>query len=226
MEGLIKFFIGAEPVIYIVAGLVLVIAIIRFVKLTNERKKTVFGLEREVLLKRIRSTFTMATISGVMILAELFFVSYGSVKFPDLSIDATPTAEAQISSTQTNLLVVNQPVTQITKSATDSNSDGCVNGQIQWTKPKAGDSIQGSVDLQGTVNLPSLGFYKFEYKGLNDANWITIAGASIPVIDGPFGATWNSQNVTPGDYQLQIIAYDTNNNEYPACIITVHVLAP
>jgi len=43
---------------------------------------------------------------------------------------------------------------------------------------------------------------------VNDANWITIAGANIAVKEGPLGGTWNTMDLTAGDYQLRLVVYD------------------
>lgn len=223
MEGLIRFFIGAEAGIYLIAGIVLVVSLVRFLRFSSERRKTSFGLEQEVITKKIRSTFTMTALAAVMILAELFFVSYASVKFPDVSIQPTPTMAISAAVTDTGSILVGNPEVPTTGSGSQG---GCITGQLGWKSPKEGDEIKGAVELLGTVNLPNLGFYKFEYKGAADLIWTTIAGANTPVVDGSLGGTWNSQNVTPGDFQLRIVAYNNQNNEFPACIITVHVLAP
>jgi hypothetical protein len=226
MEGLIKFFIRAEVGIYLVAGLVLFIALMRLIKLSNEKKKTVFGLEQEIIAKKIHSTFTMVALSALMILAELFFVSYASVKYPNISIKNTPTVEVQATPTISINAIQNGPTPEVSSTGAQSNSEGCVKGQIEWLSPKAGDEVKGSIELKGTVNVSNLGFYKFEYHAVGEANWTTIAGANQAVIEGPLGGTWNSQNVTPGDYQLRIVAYDSQNNEFPSCTISIRVVAP
>lgn len=226
MEGLINFFIHAEIGIYLIAGLILFIALVRLIKLSDEKKKTVFGLEKEIIVKRIRSAFTMLALSALMILAELFFVSYASVKYPNIKATATPTVEVQAATATSVMIMQNQMTYEVLPIEKTTGSEGCVENEIDWSSPKDGQEVRGAVELMGTVNVPNLGFYKFEYRAVSDTNWTTIAGANKPVIEGSLGGTWNSQNLTPGEYQLRIVAYDSQNDEYPACMITIRVVAP
>lgn len=226
MEGLITFFIRAEIGIYLIAGLMLFIALIKLIKLSNEKKETVFGLEKEIIGKRIRNTFTMLALSALMILAELFFVSYASVKYPNITATATPTVEVQAATATSGMIIQSQTTFEILSTERSIGSEGCIENQIDWLSPKDGEEVRGAIELKGTVNVPNLGFYKFEYRAANDTNWTTIAGANQAVVEGSLGGTWNSQNLTPGEYQLRIVAYDSQNNEYPACTITIRVVAP
>jgi hypothetical protein len=99
-------------------------------------------------------------------------------------------------------------------------------GQIEWTNPKAGDAISGSVDLKGTVNVSGLGYYKFEFRQVGQDTWTTIAGNSTPVIDSSLGASWDTTQYPAGDYQLRLVVSDSQGNiSFPACVISVQILS-
>jgi len=171
----------------------------------------------------MRGSVAMIVLPILMILAEVFFVSWASVKYPSMLIAATSTAETLPTATiPIGLIESTSSVPEMTTTSI-STMQGCTAGVIEWTKPKAGDQVSGSLELQGTVNVPDLGFYKFEYRTVNDANWITIAGANIAVKEGPLGGTWNTMDLTAGDYQLRLVVYDNQNKEYPECVIMVTV---
>jgi hypothetical protein len=54
-------------------------------------------------------------------------------------------------------------------------TEGCITGSVEWSSPKNGDEIGGKVQLLGTVNIPNLGFYKYEYSQPGTDVWSTIA---------------------------------------------------
>jgi len=43
------------------------------------------------------------------------------------------------------------------------------------------------------------------------------------VIEDSIGL-WNTSQVIPGDYLLRLVVLDNDNNEYPACIVSVRVI--
>ncbi len=91
------------------------------------------------------------------------------------------------------------------------------------TSPKAGTEISGKVDVQGTVNIPDFGFYKYEVAPLNTDTWATISAGRNLVINGSLGS-WDTTALTPGDYQLRLVATDNQGQSLPPCIIPVRVV--
>jgi hypothetical protein len=103
---------------------------------------------------------------------------------------------------------------------------GCTPGQVEWTFPKAGDEISGKVELKGTVNVPNLGFYKYEFSQAGVENWMTIAaGNENNKVDAVLG-TWDTTLLIPGDYQLRLVVADNQNQLMPACVIPIRIVAP
>jgi len=103
---------------------------------------------------------------------------------------------------------------------------GCTAGEIEWIFPEEGGEVSEVVELIGTVNIPNLGFYKYEFSQMGSDNWITIAAGNEKKVDEPLGGIWNTSQLVPGDYNLRLIVTDSENQDLPACIISVRVVTP
>ncbi len=104
-------------------------------------------------------------------------------------------------------------------------AEGCIAGQIEWSYPKSGDEITATVELKGTVNVPNLGFYKYEYAQPGEDVWTTIAAGNQPKVNGQIGF-WNTSQLEPGDYLLRLVVADNQNKLFPACQIPVRITKP
>jgi hypothetical protein len=102
---------------------------------------------------------------------------------------------------------------------------GCIPGQIDITTPKPGDSLKGSIELEGSANIPNFGFYKYEFAPAGSDIWVTILADNKVVQDGTLG-NWDTSAITSGDYQLRLVVSDNAGNNFPACVVPVHILAP
>ena len=100
-------------------------------------------------------------------------------------------------------------------------------GQVEWISPEAGEEVRGQIDLIGTVDVPSLGFYKYEYSQPGSDAWMTIAGGNQPTTpENNLLGEWNTSQLVPGDYLLRLVVMDNQNVAFPVCIIPIRVLAP
>ena len=109
-----------------------------------------------------------------------------------------------------------------------SEQEGCIPGELDWTFPKNGVQISGLVNLKGTIQVPNLGFYKYEYSSVGSNNWITIAAGNTNITDSALGGggAWNTSQLVPGDYRLRLVAADNQNQALPACVINIRIVAP
>jgi len=101
---------------------------------------------------------------------------------------------------------------------------GCIPDQLEWIDPQPGDEISGSIELIGTVNLPNLGFYKYEYRYQGDDIWTPISAGNKSVVEGALGGIWNTKQLQPGNYHLRLVVSDNMNNLVKPCEIEVKVL--
>ena len=227
MDQIVLFFIRSEGWFYFIGFIIAVVSLALFIRSRSQWKLAVFSLEQEIVRRKTRAAVTWLILSVVFILGEFSFVTFASVKYPNIQLP-TPTISLQATPTLSILgsgeLQTSNPGTALDRSA--SSPEGCTPGSIEWSNPRPGTEVRSQVDLVGTVNVPNLGYYKLEFRPLNSTAWQTISGADTPVKDDVLGAKWNIADLTPGDYELGLTVLDNQNVAYPDCIIIVHVVAP
>jgi hypothetical protein len=229
MIELLKFLITYEILFYIAGGVLEIVFIQRLLTALAEWHSSVFGLEKEVAQRKFTNSLTVIILVALFVFAEFILATFAPTKLAGLNPIATPTVDLSATNTPS-------PATTGTVSPTSApdlsqvvatvTTEGCTPGQIEWSNPKAGDALSGSVEFKGTVNVSGLGYYKFEYRQVGQTDWTTIAGNSIPVIDGPLGASWDTSQFPAGDYQLRLVVSDNQGNvTFPACVISVQILS-
>lgn len=230
MEVILPYLKTYEVWIY---GLLGIIAFFYFLKLISAWKDwqgTVFGLEREIAQRKFSTSLTILILLVVFILLEFFTVSFIAPLYPQrLSL---PTATLDVIATPTVTLpaMVNEDVTpditrEVTPTLAIAVEEGCTPGQIEWSSPQPGQEIRETIELKGTVNIPNLGFYKYQYASPGDEVWLDIAAGNQPKVDGQIGF-WNTSKIVPGDYLLRLVVFDNQNQEFPVCVIPVRVMQP
>jgi hypothetical protein len=192
----------------------------------NEWRQAVYSLEKEFALRRMGRAVAAVSLVLILACAELVTASLIVPSLPAAFFIATPTLDLLSTPTGT---ISPELATQIALTPkpvpTLAGAQGCQPGKLTLTSPKAGTEIRGTVDVQGTVNIPNLGFYKYEVAPINSDNWATISADRKTVSEGSLGK-WDTSAVTPGDYQLRLVATDNQGQALPACIIPIRVLPP
>lgn len=231
MDEILRFLKDAEPWIYGILLLAGLLTLRRLIKSWQELQTTLFGLEKENAQRRFTNSLTIIILLFILGMAEFAIASIVFPDFPRAQSLATPTIEllstptvlvqAEIQSTGTPEApaVVELPL-----------EEGCIAGQIEWIFPSPGSELKGEVELRGTVSVPNLGFYKYEYNQSGTDTWVTIAAGDRPIIDQPLGGDgsgrWDTSQLVPGDYLLRLVVTDNVNNVFPACVIPVRIVAP
>lgn len=226
MEELIRFVVNYEVGIYVVLGIVLLINLRRLLSAWISLRKANFGMEREVAQKEIRSAFTFIFLVSLFAFSNFILVSIASIRYPGIAQIATPTIDVLAThgpDSGKNLPQENTPQ-GLQQTQTAIAETGCIPEQLEWIDPQAGDEITGSIELIGTVNLPNLGFYKYEYRYQGDELWTPISAGNKPIIDDALGGTWNTVQLIPGNYFLRLVVSDNANNLLQPCEIDVKVL--
>ena len=214
--------------IYLVLGGVALVYLQKTLKASHEYRNTIFGLEREKARRIYYGNLTVLILAVLLALANLSLVSFvwpevatrNPLPTPTLDIMAQPTATLP-------LTVETQPTPMGVIVPTTVFGEGCLPGQIEWIFPTPGSEVRETVNLQGIVNVPNLGFFKYEYAQPNLDNWLPIAAGNAPTsAEAPDFGVWNTSQLIPGDYLLRLVVYDNQNNAFPACIVPVRVLPP
>lgn len=226
MEGLLRFLKEFEGGIYL---LLLILALImgsRLIAAIQVKKKSAFGLEKEVVQKRINSTTAYLVIIGVLFIGQILLVSIASVRYPGLYTITTPTTGVLPTPTDffQAMLRMEETPEGLEQTQTAVALTGCIPQKIEWLSPKSGDEVTGSVSLSGTINVPNMGFYKYEYRQKGREDWIPIAAGNKVIIESELGGNWNTVQLEPGFYELRIVVSDNQNNLFEPCVIEVKVV--
>ena len=226
MDAVLKFFIAYAPLIYLLLAVGLLIALRSLTQARNETKESIYGLERELSRKHTSQAVTAISLIVFLGLAEFFLAVFLGPALPASSVIATSTINPLAAPTGTISPAIIGTLNALTPQPTSTvAAAGCIPGQIAITSPKAGDSLQGTVTLQGSANIPNFGFFKYEYAPRATNNWSTIQAKRDTVTDGSLG-DWDTSVLTPGDYSLRLVVTDNQGNALPACVVPVSVIAP
>ena len=226
MAAIYRFLSTYEVLIYIVLAIGALYAGRAVWRHWIEWREAYYGLEREFALRRMsRWSAALAIIlllfCGELAVASLIVPSLPAAFFlasPTIDLLATPTGTIS-AELATQIALTPRPLPTI------AGAQGCQPGKVEITAPKAGGEVTGTVDIQGTVNIPDFGFYKYEVAPLNSNTWATISAGRDVRINKSLG-NWDTTAVTPGDYQLRLVVTDNQGQALPACIIPVRVLPP
>ena len=226
MEELLRFIATYEIGVYVIFGLVILFNLKGIIEGLVGLQKASFRLEKEVAQKKLRSSITIIALFLLFAVSIFMLVSIAALRFPGISRIATPTVDMistraaedeNMTTAQGTLDVERQTQTAIALT-------GCIPGQLEWIEPQPGDEVSGSVELKGTINVPNLGFYKYEYRYLADDIWTPISAGNKPIVEELFGGRWNTEQLRPGNYALRLVVSDNQNNLLKPCEIEVKIL--
>lgn len=229
MHAVLRFLAENEIWIYLVVGLASLIVLRWILVSWREWRNSFFGLEREIVQRRMAIRLTLFVLMMALIVGEFAIVSFVVPSLPQMNQLSTPTLDVVSTATPTlaggaTALPAASPVAQ-TSTPGIPEEDGCEAGKIEWIYPQPGEVLSGTVELKGTVNIPNLGFYKYEYTQPGSDQWITIAAGNTPLVEGTVGF-WNTGQLPAGEYRLRLVVVDNANTFFPACAVTVSVSNP
>jgi len=226
MNAILSFLKAYEGWIYVLLGLVGMINFRKFILALREWQGTIFGLERDNAQRRVKESASLLIFLMLLGVGEFLVTSFVFPTVPD--VVALPTDTLTVLTTPTMTLAVAngfKPTEQLSISSTQPPvgtplANGCIPGIFELTFPKPTDKVNGIVEIKGSVNLPNLGFYKYEYSQPGSKTWITIAAGNGVKVNETIGI-WDTGQLLPGSYLLHIVAYDNKSQQLPACEIPV-----
>jgi hypothetical protein len=224
MAVLYRVLASYEVLIYIVLAIGALFASRWVWKSWREWRQAAYRLEREFSLRHLGQASAITGLIAVLFCAEFILASFVIPGLPAEVFISTPTLD--LISTPPGLLS-NEAQTQSAglPATLRQESTGCTPGQIDLTSPEPASEVSGVIELQGTVDIPSFGFYKYEVSPLASQTWATIAAGTTAVRNGTLGR-WDTTALTPGDYMLRLVATNNEGTLLPACIITLHIISP
>ncbi|NLG97470.1 MAG: hypothetical protein GX491_08935 [Chloroflexi bacterium] len=228
MDELLPFLQKYEVWIYVILGTAAIFPLTRLISAWNEWQSSVFGLERESAQRRFSNSLTILVLLIVSIFLEFMVVSFVAPNYPQIA--SLPTSTLDLLATPTVTLpslvgaVTAEATAEFTPTPKQVLQEECLPGQIEWTNPVSGQEISGTIELKATINVPNLGYYKYEYARPNEDIWLTLAGGNQPKNDEVIGTLDTSSQLVQGDYLFRLVVYDNQNQAFPVCVIPVRVV--
>lgn len=223
MAEILRFFQVNEIIIYIILALGGIVTFRWLWKAWRDWRNAIFGLEREIALRRLNVAIAASVLIVVFLCAEIGIVSFLAPSLPASSVIATPTLNLLAIPTGTMPADLATALAQSTQpSEQNSVATGCVDDQLIFIDPSSGQTVSGNIDLVGTVDIPNFGFYKYEFSPQGSETWTTIlAGRSIRRAESL--GNWDTTDLTPGDYLLRLVVTDNVGQSLPPCAIPIRV---
>jgi hypothetical protein len=225
MAGLYRFLASYEALIYIVLAIGALFSIRWLWNSWREWRQALYKLEREFSLRRMSQALTISLVIFILFCAEFSMASFVIPGLPAEVFLSTPTLDLLATPAGTLSPEDMTRVASAPPGGSQANALGCVPDQLTITSPEPAEEISGTVDIQGTVNLPNFGFYKYEVAPQGSDTWVTISAGRVVKIRDSLGL-WDTTALTPGDYQLRVVVTDNEGLSLPPCIIPVRVMAP
>jgi hypothetical protein len=223
VDALLRFFTEYETVIYLILGVAAVISLRVLLSAWSEWRLAVFGLEKELIFQRVRISGSFLILVILIGLSQFCLVTFVAPYLPASVFLSTPTLN--LTQAVGGVSQADSPTGKATAPpAPPPGSIGCIPDQLVFTFPEPGDEVRGKITPRATVNFPDLGFFKYEYAAVGSEEWMTIAASNENKTDAELNI-WDTTTLTPGDYQLRLVATNNLGEALPPCIIPVRVLA-
>ena len=86
-------------------------------------------------------------------------------------------------------------------------------------------TVRDIVEVEGSVNIPDFGFYKFEISRGESENWLTIQAGDTPRENEMLGF-WDTTQLEQDNYYLRLVVIDNQGIPLDPCIVYLYVDAP
>jgi len=227
MTAVIRFLAQLEIPIYILLGVVAVVYLRRLMISLEERRLSVFGLEKDAAQAKIAKATTVLILIGLLTMAEFIVATFLAEKLsqevafanPTVVVTRTPTLTATTGDAPEGATETTTPYPQANLEGIESD---CVQGVLEISEPKHMATVSGVVEIIGSVNTPAFGSYEYEFSLVGRPNWQTVAAGSEARVDKSLGF-WYTNTLEPGNYMLRLNALDNQGKPQSACVIIVKV---
>jgi len=224
MADVYRFLASNEALIYILLAIGGLFAFRWLWNSWREWQRAVYKLEREFSMRRLGQSTAVSILILILFCVEFFMASFIIPGLPADFFLSTPTLDLLATPTGTLSPEMMTQFAALPPQAVAANAAGCIPGQVILISPEPGEEVQGTVELTGTVDIPSFGFYKYEVAPQGSDTWATISAGREVVINGTIGR-WDTTALTPGDYQLRLVVTDNEGQSLSPCIVPVRVIA-
>ena len=208
MNELLRYLRDFEYLIYIIIGGFTVWHIRKFFLAWEELRAAAFGLEKESAQLRLNRSAALLVVLLFLGTAEFGLVSFIIPSMPNANPLPTATLDLLASPTTTISPVEETAVPAVQETPLPGTAivqAGCVPEVLMITYPENNTTVSGIIEIEGTVNIPDFGFYKFEISAANTNNWLTVQAGDSPKEDEMLGF-WDTTQLQAGNYYLRLVA--------------------
>ena len=228
MNYLLRYLKDLEYLIYFILGAFAVWNLRKFILAWEELRAAAFGLEKESAQQRLNRSAALLVALLFLASAEFGLVSFIIPALPE--VEPIPTATLDLLATPTMTML---PETE-TGSAnaqgtllpgTEVVPSGCIPDQLIISYPENNSTVNDIVEVEGTVDIPDFGFYKFEISRGESDNWLTIQAGDTPREEEKLGF-WDTTQLEPDNYYLRLVVIDNKGIQYEPCVVYLYVDNP
>lgn len=228
MDSLLIFLIHYQTWIYVVLALILVIYLKKLIDAVAAWNATIFGLERDYAQKKVNSALVVVIVTVLLLVSEFISVNY-LISAPQA---LSPLTGNEINEEGVDLAIVSDEAAAASpaqNSGTGVTADGtylggCAPGILEWISPLPSEVVTGLYMLRATVNVPEMGFFRWDYAPINDpTNWNAISAENLPVIEGDLGLLATTE-IPNGDYILRLEVMSKTNERWAPCDVSIRIM--
>ena len=226
MNEILRYLKDLEYLIYLVLGAFTIWQLRKFFYSWEELRAAAFGLEKESAQLRLNRSAALLVVLLFLATAEFGLVSFIIPAMPE--VEPLPTATLDLLATPTTTLAVasESAVPEETAlSGTAIIQSGCIPEQVMISFPENNATVRDIVEVEGSVNIPDFGFYKFEISRGESDNWLTIQAGDTPREEEMLGF-WDTTQLEQDNYYLRLVVIDNQGIPLDPCIVYLYVDAP
>jgi hypothetical protein len=225
MYEILRYLRDLEYLIYIVLGSLAVWQLWKFYVAWDELRAAAFGLEKESAQLRLNRSAALLVILLFLGTTEFGLVSFIIPSMPGVNPIPTPTVDLLATSTPTlqPVSTSEQPLSTVAPPPGNGGlPTGCIENEVMILYPEINSTVNGIVEVEGTVNIENFGFYKFEISPADTNNWLTIQAGDQPKVDDVLGF-WDTTQLEAGNYFLRLVVVDNQGIPLEPCAVYLYV---
>ena len=225
MYEILRYLRDLEYLIYIVLGSLAVWQLWKFYVAWDELRAAAFGLEKESAQLRLNRSAALLVVLLFLGTTVFGLVSFIIPSMPGVNPIPTPTVDLLATSTPTLQAVSTseQPLSTVVQPPGNGGlPTGCIENEVMIIYPESNSTVNGIVEVEGTVDIENLGFYKFEISSVDTNNWLTIQAGYLPKVDDVLGF-WDTTQLEAGNYFLRLVVVDNQGIPLEPCAVYLYV---
>jgi hypothetical protein len=207
-----------EAFIYILLAIISIRYVVDWIRIHSRMSKSIFGLEKGIMQQRQASAATALMV--ILITAAVVFLA-ANYALPEVRrANAAQVAVAASKTTPTP-----SPTPWMVGGVDIS---GCTNLHATITNPKPGETVEGKVEIRGTVDVDQMTFFTIDL-GKPDIPdvWNTLFTGNAAIQKNTL-YNWDTTIWEPGVYHIRLVVQlrDPKANPIKSCVVPIQVLAP